>query len=323
MSTEPRAGRPKASSRETLAEAACELFLERGYAATSVGDIAARAGVSRSSFFNYFSSKADILWSGLDERLADAARRLDAADAAPVGGALSEALAGFAPDSLALAIVNAEAMGIEAELAREASVRRTRIAHAVARRLERDGAEPMRAEIAAAAYAAAVLAAVWSWAHDGAGRAPLQPTIERALAIAAESAPAGRVAQLRVVVEADDLDGALAFYRDALGLVEQESYDGDGGARVAILGAGRATLELSNPEQVRFIDRVETDGVTSPHIRLAFEVGDAAGETERMATAGAEVLASARVTPWRSVNARLAGPAGLQLTLFQELGPAQ
>src|SRR5690606_29598737 len=49
MSTEPRAGRPKASSRETNAEAACELFLEQGYEQTSVTDVARRAGVSRSS----------------------------------------------------------------------------------------------------------------------------------------------------------------------------------------------------------------------------------------------------------------------------------
>ena len=72
MATESRAGRPRASSRETLAEAACELFLEQGYEATSVVDIAQRAGVSRSSFFNYFSSKSDVLWSGLDARIAAA-----------------------------------------------------------------------------------------------------------------------------------------------------------------------------------------------------------------------------------------------------------
>ena len=69
MTSTSRAGRPKASSRETLAEAACELFLERGYDATSVADITQRAGVSRSSFFNYFSSKSDVLWSGLDARI--------------------------------------------------------------------------------------------------------------------------------------------------------------------------------------------------------------------------------------------------------------
>ena len=58
MTVDPRAGRPRALSRETLAEAACELFLEQGYEATSIAEIATRAGVSRSSFFNYFWSKA-------------------------------------------------------------------------------------------------------------------------------------------------------------------------------------------------------------------------------------------------------------------------
>ncbi|RZI91726.1 MAG: TetR family transcriptional regulator, partial [Microbacterium sp.] len=98
-------GRPRSSSRETLAEAACELFLERGYESTTVADIAGRAGVSRSSFFNYFSSKADILWSGLDERIAAAEARL--AGGTGVRTALLAIGADFAPDSLALALVNA------------------------------------------------------------------------------------------------------------------------------------------------------------------------------------------------------------------------
>ncbi|MGB4138172.1 MAG: TetR/AcrR family transcriptional regulator, partial [Microbacterium sp.] len=72
MSSVSRAGRPRSSSRETLAEAACELFLEQGYESTSIADIARRAGVSRSSFFNYFASKSDVLWSGLDARIDDA-----------------------------------------------------------------------------------------------------------------------------------------------------------------------------------------------------------------------------------------------------------
>ena len=69
MDSAAHAGRPKASSRETIAEAACELFLEQGYNRTSVTDIAIRAGVSRSSFFNYFDTKSALLWGGFDERL--------------------------------------------------------------------------------------------------------------------------------------------------------------------------------------------------------------------------------------------------------------
>ncbi|MFF2271761.1 VOC family protein [Agromyces sp. NPDC058136] len=137
------------------------------------------------------------------------------------------------------------------------------------------------------------------------------------------SAPGGaprRVRQLRLVVEAEDWEAAVAFYRDVLGLVEEESYEGEDDARVMILDAGRATLELSNPAQVRLIDRVETDGVRSPHLRVAFEVDDTPAVTDELVEAGAELLATPRETPWRSINSRLAGPAGLQLTVFQEPG---
>ena len=129
-----------------------------------------------------------------------------------------------------------------------------------------------------------------------------------------------RVRQLRVVVEADDYDAALAFYRDVLGLPEQESYSGEGGAKVAILDAGRATLEIANPAQKRMIDEVEVGRQVAPHIRLAFEVADTAGVTESLVDAGAELVAEPTVTPWQSLNARLDAPAGLQITLFEERG---
>jgi uncharacterized glyoxalase superfamily protein PhnB len=90
---------------------------------------------------------------------------------------------------------------------------------------------------------------------------------------------------------------------------------------VSILDAGRATLELSNPAQVRLIDSVEAEGRPSAQIRIAFEVDDAAGTTHRLVEAGAELIAELRETPWRSLNSRLDAPAGLQLTLFQELDP--
>jgi catechol 2,3-dioxygenase-like lactoylglutathione lyase family enzyme len=127
------------------------------------------------------------------------------------------------------------------------------------------------------------------------------------------------VRQLRLVVEAEDYEAALVFYRDVLGLPEQESYEGEGDARVTILDAGRATLELSNPAQVRLIDRVEADGQPSARLRVAFEVEDTAAVTAELVEAGAELIATPRETPWRSLNSRLAAPAGLQVTLFQEL----
>ncbi|HNP15950.1 MAG TPA: helix-turn-helix domain-containing protein, partial [Terrimesophilobacter sp.] len=63
------AGRPKASSRGTIEEAAAELFLEQSYSGTTIEEITQRAGVSRATFFNYFESKSDLLWIDADRAI--------------------------------------------------------------------------------------------------------------------------------------------------------------------------------------------------------------------------------------------------------------
>lgn len=134
-----------------------------------------------------------------------------------------------------------------------------------------------------------------------------------------ENAPGGRVLQMRLVVEAADYDEALRFYRDVLGAPEELVVHGDAGEKVAILDVGRATLEISNPAQVEMIDRVEVGRRVSPHLRVAFEVADAVAVTDELAAGGAQVVAPPTRTPWDSLNSRLEGPGGLQLTVFQEL----
>ena len=131
------------------------------------------------------------------------------------------------------------------------------------------------------------------------------------------------VVQLRLVVEADDFDGALRFYRDVLGLTEQAAFEGADDARVVILEAGRATLELANAAQKRMIDDVEVGRQVSPKIRVAFEVDDSARMTAALVDAGATLIAPPTETPWRSLNSRLAAPADLQITLFEELEPLE
>ena len=134
-----------------------------------------------------------------------------------------------------------------------------------------------------------------------------------------DPSPKSPVRQLRLVVEAEDYEAALAFFRDALGLTEQAAFEGEGDARVTILEAGRATLEISNPAQVRLIDQAEADGQPSAKIRVAFEVDDSAATTRDLVEAGGTLIAEPRETPWKSLNSRLEAPAGLQITLFQEL----
>ena len=128
------------------------------------------------------------------------------------------------------------------------------------------------------------------------------------------------VLQMRLVVETDDYDEALRFYRDVLGAGQELQIHGDDGEKVTILQVGRATLELSNPAQVDMIDRVEVGRRVSPKLRVAFEVADAEGTTQQLVEAGAELVAAPTRTPWDSLNSRLEAPAGLQLTLFEELG---
>ena len=127
------------------------------------------------------------------------------------------------------------------------------------------------------------------------------------------------VLQLRLVVQVDDYEEAVRFYRDILGTSEELQVHGADGAKVTILDIGRATLELSNREQVDMIDAVEVGRRVSPRMRVAFEVTDVETATDRLVAGGAELVAPPTRTPWDSLNARLEGPAGLQLTLFQEL----
>ena len=131
--------------------------------------------------------------------------------------------------------------------------------------------------------------------------------------------PAPMVKQLRLVVEADDFEEAVAFYRDAMGLKEEFFVESEGGARVMALQAGRATLEIVNPAQRRLIDQLEAGREVSRSIRVAFGVTDANSTTDQLVAAGAELIASPTETPWRSLNSRLEAPAGLQITLFEEL----
>jgi len=126
------------------------------------------------------------------------------------------------------------------------------------------------------------------------------------------------VRELRLVVTADDYEAALHFYRDVLGLTELADFSSEEG-NVRLLAAGRATVEIVDARQAAFIDRVEVGHRAAGHVRVAFEVTDAAAASARLSDAGAEVIAPPTRTPWNSLNARLRAPDGLQLTLFEEL----
>jgi AcrR family transcriptional regulator len=59
--------RKRQQTRERLTRAAMALFLERGFEATTLDDIAAAADISRRSFFHYFASKEDVVFAWQEE----------------------------------------------------------------------------------------------------------------------------------------------------------------------------------------------------------------------------------------------------------------
>jgi predicted enzyme related to lactoylglutathione lyase len=127
------------------------------------------------------------------------------------------------------------------------------------------------------------------------------------------------IRQLRLVVTAEDYDEAVGFYRDVLGMPELAVWSSPDGGSVILLDAGRATLEITDPKNAVFIDQVEVGRRVAGHVRVALEVDDSSAATEAAIAGGAELVAEPTETPWRSLNARLEGPGGLQLTLFEEL----
>ncbi|KIF70600.1 TetR family transcriptional regulator [Streptomyces sp. AcH 505] len=62
-----RAGRQPSTSVGELSHVALQLFVERGFAETTVDDIANASGIGRRTFFRYFRSKNDVPWGDFDD----------------------------------------------------------------------------------------------------------------------------------------------------------------------------------------------------------------------------------------------------------------
>lgn len=77
-------------------------------------------------------------------------------------------------------------------------------------------------------------------------------------------------------------------------------------------------IELATTTHARNIDEIEGAPPAHGVLRLALEVSDTAHAVEVARQAGANVIAPPVRTPFRSLNARVQGPSGWQVTFFQE-----
>jgi len=176
-----------------LADAAAELFLERGYAGTTVDDIARRAGVSRGTFFNYFEAKSDLFWLDLDQTLAGLGDRLRASSGSSPVRAVEGALVALAeahdPERVPWALTQSEAMALGDDLVASAAVRFVRqqgvVASYVAERTGRDRSD-LTCQVVGASLIGAATTAVSTWARTGVTRGPLGPLVAAAIAPVAD-----------------------------------------------------------------------------------------------------------------------------------------
>jgi lactoylglutathione lyase len=127
--------------------------------------------------------------------------------------------------------------------------------------------------------------------------------------------PDPAVHELRLVLTVDDFEGSLRVYRDVLGMPELPAVSSPAG-RIAILEAGRATLELVDAAHAAFIDDVEVGRRSAGRLRIALGVTAVREQSDRLVESGLPPVAPPTPTPFGSVNSRFELPDGLQLTLF-------
>ena len=178
------AGRPRASSRDTIEEAAAELFLEQSYAGTTIEEITRRAGVSRATFFNYFGSKGDLLWIDADHAI----ERLEEclASGMPLLDAIMTVAREVGPERVPLAVTQSDVMGTSEELVASGLARVARATGLIRAAIAAEADEDRRAltvNVRANALAGAIVAAWGAWIMGGVGRRALADYITEALAL--------------------------------------------------------------------------------------------------------------------------------------------
>lgn len=121
--------------------------------------------------------------------------------------------------------------------------------------------------------------------------------------------------EFRVALTVTEFERAVAFYRDGLGLEPGELWTDNGRGQMFL--AGRASLEIFDPEYAAGIDQLEVGQRVSGRIRFAIQVDDVHAAVQRALAHGATLVHEPTLTPWNDLNARIQSPAGQQITLYQ------
>jgi AcrR family transcriptional regulator len=163
-------GRWEPGARERLVVAAVDLFTEQGYDATTVAQIAERAGVTKSTFFRHFPDKRELLVAGqetMSRLLSDGI-----AEAPPGASPLESVAAGLVRAATAMGPMNRElaprlkaAIAASAELQERDALKSVSLAAAMSAALAARGVPGPTAELAAELGLLAIKRAFIEWSE--------------------------------------------------------------------------------------------------------------------------------------------------------------
>jgi len=190
------------NARERLERAALALFAENGYDATTVAQIADRAGLTKSTFFRHFADKREVLFGG-QERLTEAFT--SAIGTAPPSATTTECLSAAleavevvcTPQRHEFALQRRAVIAAHSELQERELLKMARLGLAVAEALRARGADDITARLAAEVGMLAFSTAFARWAEPGneepfppIAHAALRELQDRAAALGAAGTPA-------------------------------------------------------------------------------------------------------------------------------------
>ena len=187
-------GRWQPDARARLQAAALALYGERGYEETTVAEIAARAGLTKRTFFRYFADKREVLFWGSELLEQQMVAAIEAAPASAsvlgvIGAALDAAAVRF-EEVREFAGLRHRIIASSPELRERELIKAASLVAAMAQALRKRGSADTAADLAAWTCATIMHVAFEQWVDDPSG-APFQEIARDALAQLREIAAAG------------------------------------------------------------------------------------------------------------------------------------
>jgi AcrR family transcriptional regulator len=157
-------------ARGRLAQAAMDLYSERGFDQTTVAEIAERAGLTERTFFRHFADKREVLFAGAGalQELVVSAVASAPHSAAPIGAAAAgvEAAAAVLEDGREYSRQRQAVIAANAELRERELIKLASLASAIADSLRLRGVEERAASLAAEVAIAAFRIAFERWVNE-------------------------------------------------------------------------------------------------------------------------------------------------------------